>query len=131
MIVLDTSAAIELLLGLPLGPAVQRELEAVQWHIAAPQLLTVEVLQVLRRRVEKNFTRLAHAEEARTLLVDLNIRYYDHLPLTERIWQLRNSLTAYDATYVALAEALELPLLTCDARLGQAPGNSAQVTVLA
>ena len=125
MIVLDTSAAIELLLALPRSGRVQDELEQVEWQISAPQLLVVEVLQVLRRRVAAGTTTLNEADEARELLEDLNIRYFDHALLANRIWQLRDNLTAYDASYVALAELLKVPLLTSDARLAQAPGNHA------
>ena len=93
--------------------------------------MTIEVLQVLRRRVAAGFTPLERAEEARELLQDLNIRYFDHSFLTERIWQLRDNLTAYDASYVALAEALEAELLTSDARLASASGHNARVTLIA
>lgn len=125
MIVLDTSAAIELLLGLPLARYVQEHLERSEWQIAAPQLLEIEVLQVLRRRVAAGYTTLEDADEARQLMRDVNIRYFDHPVLAERIWQLRDNLTAYDAAYVALAELLDVPLLTSDARLANAPGHDA------
>lgn len=130
MIVLDASAAVELLLALPLSPRVQSELEGVEWQIAAPQLLEIEVLQVLRRRVDQGLSTVASAEEARDLLLDLNIRYYDHGPLADRIWELRENLTAYDACYVALAEALDLQLLTCDARLANSPGHHAEILLV-
>ena len=54
-----------------------------------------------------------------------------HHALLERIWQLRSNLTAYDAAYVALAEALRAPLLTCDRRLSAAPGNRARIELVA
>lgn len=125
MIVLDTSAAIELLLALPLSRKVQDRLQGADWQIAAPQLIVVEVLQILRRRVSAGLTSLNDAEEARQLLQELNIRYFDHSLLADRIWELRENLSAYDAAYVALAEALECELLTSDARLAGAPGNEA------
>lgn len=125
MIVLDTSTAIEVLLALPLSPAVQIELERHEWQIAAPQLLTIEVLQVLRRRVLAGHTDLASAEEALGLLRDLNVRFYDQSILNDRVWELRDNLTAYDASYVALSELLEVPLVTSGARLAQAPGHQA------
>ena len=130
MIVLDASAAVELLLALPLSPRVQSELEGVEWQMASPQLLEIEVLQVLRRRVNQGLSTVASAEEARDLLLDLNIRYYDHAPLADRIWELRENLTAYDACYVALAEALDLQLLTCDAALANAPGHNAEILLV-
>ena len=119
-----------MLLALPLSPRVQSELEDVEWQIAAPQLLEIEVLRVLRRRVNQGLSTVASAEEARDLLLDLNIRYYDHGPLADRIWELRVNLTAYDACYVALAEALDLQLLTCDAALANAPGHNAEILLV-
>lgn len=86
--------------------------------------------QVLRRRVTAGTTTLSEADEARGLLQDLNIRYFDHTVLAGRIWQLRDNLTAYDASYAALAEALEVPLLTSDARLAQAPGHDAHCVLV-
>jgi predicted nucleic acid-binding protein len=130
VIVLDTSAAIELLLGLPLSRRVQERVERAEWQIAASQLLEIEILQVLRRRVAAGLTTLEDADEARQLTRDLNVRYFDHAVLAERIWQLRENLTAYDAAYVALAEILEVPLLTSDARLANAPGHDAQCVLI-
>lgn len=131
MIVLDTSAAVELLLGLPLARRVATCLEEVEWRAAAPQLLHLEVIQVLRRRVAARYTTLADANEARSLMRDMNIRYYDHWPLEERVWELRDNLTAYDASYVALAEVLDAPLLTSDVRIAHAPGHGARCTLVA
>ena len=67
------------------------------------------------------------AADARTDFGDLAIVRYPHIALSERIWELRHNLTAYDAAYVALAEALDVPLVTCDRHLNQAPGHTADV----
>src|SRR3546814_667131 len=131
MIVLDTSAAVELPLNLPLARRVQDKLEDAEWIVHAPHLLTVEILQVLRRRVLAGITLLEDAEEARDLLGDLGIVYHDHVLLAERVWQLRENLTAYDAMYVALAEAVGGELVTTDARLANAPGHEASVALIA
>lgn len=72
----------------------------------------------------------AEAEEARTLLRWMRIRYLSHSALSDRVWELRDNLSSYDATYVALAERLGAELLTGDARLANAPGHHARVTVL-
>lgn len=130
MIVLDTSAAIELLLALPKATQVQDRLEQAQWQVAAPQLLLVEVLQVLRRRVASGVTELKDAEVARELLHDLSPHYFDHDLLGTRVWQLRDNLTAYDACYVALAELLDVELVTADAKLAAAPGHGARLVLL-
>ena len=129
MIVLDTSAAIELLLSLPKARQVQDCLEKAQWQVAAPQLLIVEVLQVLRRRVASEITELGDAVVAQELLRDLGPQYFDHELLGARVWELRDNLTAYDACYVALAELLDAELVTTDARLAAAPGHFARVVL--
>jgi predicted nucleic acid-binding protein len=130
VIILDTSAAVELLLSLPLSRKVQEQLNRVDWQIIAPQLLIVEVLQVLRRRVIAGYTSLPEADEARSLLSELNIRLYGHELFVDRIWELRDNMSAYDASYVALAEASELELLTSDRRLANAPGHDARITLI-
>lgn len=130
MIVLDTSAAVELLLALPLRDAVVAQLEAADWQIAAPQLLQIEVLQVLRRRVRGGLNDLIVAEAALSGLGELGVRVFDHAPLLNRIWQLRETVTAYDAAFIALAEGLDAPLLTTDARLAHAPGHRAAVRLI-
>ncbi len=70
------------------------------------------------------------SREALQDFAEIALLRYPHDILLERIWQLRNNLTAYDAAYVALAEALEAPLLTCDRKLASAPGHRARVEVL-
>lgn len=64
------------------------------------------------------------------LLVAFPMERYSHEPLVHRIWQLRGNLTAYDAAYVALAEALRAPLLTCDSKLAAAPGTKARIELV-
>ena len=130
MIVLDTSAAIELLLSLPLSRKVQDLLDEHDWVVAAPELLQIEVLQVLRRRVTSGVTSIDDAEDALNLLRDINVRYFNHEVLIDRVWELRSNLTAYDASYVALAELLDGNLVTSDARLAHAPGNNARILLV-
>lgn len=130
MIVLDASAAIELLLNLPLGRAVRDRVGTPDVALHAPQLLVVEVLQVLRRRVAAGTTTAAEAARAIELLDLIDVSLHDHRLLSPRIWALRGNLTAYDAAYVALAELLDAPLLTTDARLAGAPGNDARVELI-
>ena len=67
------------------------------------------------------------AEDARQDFHDLAIVRYPHQPLADRMWQLRDNLTAYDAAFLALAEMLDVPLVTCDARLAHSSGHRAQV----
>ncbi len=70
---------------------------------------------------------MSQADAIRADYRDLTIVRYPHPPLGERIWQLRDNLSAYDAAFVALSEALDVPLITCDARLTKAPGSTARV----
>ncbi|MGB4778568.1 type II toxin-antitoxin system VapC family toxin [Microbacterium sp.] len=130
MIVLDNSAAVELLLSLPAGADVRGQLDAAQWQIAAPQQLILEVRQVLRRRVAAGLSTIADADEALHLLDVLGVHFFDHESVAERVWQLRENLTAYDAAYVALAEAIGVPLVTTDSRLASAPGNNAEILLV-
>jgi len=94
------------------------------YPLVAPQLLPVEVANALRRAaargaVSQDVASLAHAD-----LMRLRVRLFSYAPLAERIWGLRGNLTAYDAWYVALAEALGAPLATLDRRLSKAKGPS-------
>lgn len=98
--------------------------------MTAPQLLDVEVAQVVRRQVLQGLLTEARALQAIQDMTDARIRRYAHKPLLTRIWNLRSNLTAYDAAYVALAENLGVPLLTRDAKIARAPGHSASVEVI-
>lgn len=127
MLVLDASAATELLLGTPLGRAVAARLEGEQGPLHAPHLLDVEVTSALRRLVHTRAVRLEEADEALANFALLPIARYAHVELLGRAWRLRATVSAYGAMYVALAEALAAPLLTCDARLAAAKGHAAEV----
>lgn len=130
MIVCDASAVLELLFGTAAGAEVARRLEAEGETLHAPHLVDVEVTQVLRRWVRREFISTDDAERARDDLRNLDVIRYPHPALLDRAWDLRDSLTAYDAVYIALAEALACPLVTCDARLARAHGHRARVEVI-
>ncbi len=89
--------------------------------LSAPDLLPIEVLSVLRRQLRLNTITSPQASLAVDDLMDLPIEIYPTKPLLGRAWDLRNNITAYDACYVSLAESLNCPLLTADARLARAP----------
>ncbi|MBW3611725.1 MAG: type II toxin-antitoxin system VapC family toxin [Actinobacteria bacterium] len=131
MIVLDASAAVELVLRLPLGGKVAQRLADPDEAVHAPHLLGVEVAQVVRRYVHRGELGAQRAVEALGDFADLDVVRHPHEPLLLRMWHLRDNLTAYDATYVALAEALDAPLLTLDAGLANAPGHDARVELVA
>ncbi len=92
-----------------------------------PHLLDVEVLNVLRHQTLRGVLAEERGATALQDLENINMTRYPHAPLLGRIWNLRKNVTAYDAAYVALAEALDAPLVTRDARLAQAPGHRAMV----
>ena len=126
MIVIDASAMVEALIGREVSDEL---LDALTGEIHAPCLLDVEVLSVLRglllgRRIDS-----AAAEEARRGHFAFSMTRHEIGPLADRIWQLRHQYTSYDASYIALAEALEAPLYTCDAKLDSG-GHDAQVVVV-
>lgn len=130
MIVVDASAVLETLLRTPASTAVESWLFAPSQTLHAPHLLDVEVAQVVRRYAAN---REIDAERGRTALADLAdfpLHRYPHDFLLPRVWDLRNNLTAYDAMYVALAEALDAPLLTRDKRLAAAPGHHARIELV-
>jgi predicted nucleic acid-binding protein len=96
----------------------------------ARHLLDVEVAQVFRRHVAQGAITASRAEEALQDLLDLRLLRYPHGLLLPRAWELRDNLTAYDAVYVALAEALDATLLTCDRKLASAPGHHARIEII-
>lgn len=129
MIVLDASAAIEWLLQSPAGTRIAKRIFSLSQSLHAPQLLDVEVAQVLRRYVRKKTISEQRGGEALEDLGDLPLNRYPHDLLLPRAWELRATLTAYDAVYVALAELLDAPLLTCAKKIAFASGHHASVEV--
>ncbi len=130
MIVLDASAVVEWLLDLPLAPEVTARLARDDQTLHAPHLLSVEVAQVVRRYVAAGDMSAERGAQALTDLADLDVFHHPHEPLLPTIWRLRSNLTAYDAAYVALALALDAPLVTLDARIAAAPVHVATVDVI-
>ena len=130
MIVVDASAIIEVLLRTPAAAAVDARLFEPGETLLAPHLLDVEVAQVVRRYVANGDVDADRGREALDDLAALRLRRYPHDLLLPRIWALRHNLTAYDAAYVALAEALDAPLLTRDRRLAAAAGVSARIELI-
>lgn len=98
--------------------------------LAAPELIDLEVTSVLRRLTASGSLEGRRADLALRDLVEFPVRRASHQPLLVRCWQLRHAVTPYDAAYVALAEALDVTLLTADARLARAPGITCPVDLL-
>ncbi|MDQ3677186.1 MAG: PIN domain-containing protein [Actinomycetota bacterium] len=125
MIVLDASAAVLALLN---DGDARRSLATDT--VAVPHLADPEVVHALRAQVLRGNVGADHARMAVARWARLGLRRFTVVGLLARIWGLRDNLTAYDATYVALAEALECELVTADVRLAQAPGPRCAITVV-
>lgn len=127
MIVLDASAAVDWLLQTSSGHRIEQRIYARSETLHAPQVLDLEVTQVLRRLTQQGIISGTRADEAVRDLMDLRVTRYPHLVLLPRIWQLRHNFSAYDAAYIVLSEKLDAPLLTRDGRLGSASGHGATI----
>ena len=99
-------------------------------ELAAPELIDLEVVSVLRRQLSVGRLDARRAGLALDDLLELPIRRVSHRALLRGCWQLRDNLSVYDAAYVALAEALDTLLLTADTRLARAPGVECAIEVL-
>jgi predicted nucleic acid-binding protein len=128
--VLDASALVEMLLDTPAGRRVSILLENPGLAIHAPHLVDVEVISVLRRFTRERVIDEGRAETAIADLLALDLQRHSHEGLLERCWSLRKNMSAYDAMYVALAEALDAALITCDARLVRAPGTKVRIEIV-
>jgi predicted nucleic acid-binding protein len=130
LIVVDASAIIEILLQTSRAPRLmERALDPAE-KLHAPHLLDIEVAHVLRRLVLQKQITASRGEEALDDLSKLVIERHAHETLMMRIWQLRDSVTCYDAAYVSLAEAMQAPLLTCDGKLAGAHGHWATIELI-
>ncbi|HUY38466.1 MAG TPA: type II toxin-antitoxin system VapC family toxin [Candidatus Binataceae bacterium] len=130
MIVLDASAAFEWLLETPTGARVDERIFSRGASLHAPHLIDVEVAQVLRRYAALGIVTASRARGALQDLIDLPLIRYAHDLFLPRIWELRENFTAYDAAYVALAETLGAPLVTCDRKVASASLHHARVEVI-
>ncbi len=131
MIVVDASCLLELLLN---SPRAIRILEVLNDHadeIFAPSLIDVEVCHVLRRYVLLKVVSAQRGKEAVEELAEFPLERFPPAVLLSRMWQLRTNLTAYDAAYVALAEALDAVLITCDKKLASTTRHRATIEFVA
>jgi predicted nucleic acid-binding protein len=127
--VADASAVVEALSGA--GASGERARELLRRPIAAPHLLDLEVSSALRRAARRGDLDPERAGAAILGLATLpRVRRYSHLPLLPRIWELRDNISTYDASYVALAEALGIPLVTADRRLARAAEHYCAVVLV-
>lgn len=118
MLVLDASALLDALVAERPEPDLLARLASDQ--AAAPHLIDLEVLHALRRLERQGDLSADRAADARADFADVSVIRFPHQHLADRIWELRGNLSAYDGAYVALAEALGCPLITCDVGLARA-----------
>jgi predicted nucleic acid-binding protein len=127
MIVLDASVVVELLTNGVLADSIRDELSARDEAFLVPHLIDVEVVSAIRRLVTGQRIDAHRSGQFLTGLAALPAERYSHTPLIGRIWELRHNFTAYDAAYIALAEATNSVLYTCDEKLRK--GHRARVVV--
>ena len=127
---LDASAIVELLLDTAAGRRVAILLEDPALGVHVPHLVDVEVTSALRRITRSGDIDAGEAEAALDDLRALDLHRHSHEALLDRAWTLRESVSTYDAMYIALAEALEATLVTCDARLHRVKGVNARMELV-
>ena len=128
MIVLDSSAAIDYLLGAkPLDAWVEDQLDAAAWNLHATYAIDLEVFAVVRARVLRGSMSSRRGRTTLDALAQLPICRYPFDHLLDRMWALRDHVSSRDASFVALAEALKVPLVTTDLRLSRAHGLRATI----
>jgi predicted nucleic acid-binding protein len=130
VIVVDASAALEVLLQTPAAPRIEAHLFAPGETLHTPHLLDLEVVHVLRRYEAARLIDAQRGQEALDDLAAWPLTRYPHDLFLVRIWALRHNLTAYDAAYVALAETLQVTLVTCDMRMAASVGHRATIALV-
>lgn len=127
MIVVDSSAILEIILDEEASTRLRDRVFGERRKIVAPHLIDLEISQVLRRHAANGSMTAAAASEALEDWLFLPVLRMGHAPLLKRIFELRANATAYGAAYLALAEALNAPLITHDRKLSRVPGHRARV----
>lgn len=130
VIVVDSSIVLEVLLRTDSAPEIEHRIFSRKETLHAPHLIDLEVAQVIRRYTAAGNMTSGRGLEAILDFLDFPITRYSHEIFLTRIWQLRGSMTSYDAAYVTLSEALSAPLLTKDARLATSSGHRARIVLV-
>jgi|ERR1700733_1934351 len=127
MIVLDASVVVELLTNGALADSIRSDLSGRDESFVVPHLIDVEVVSAIRRLAAGQRIDAHRSDQFLTELAALPAERYPHTPLVGRMWELRHSFTAYDAAYIALAEAMNAVLYTSDQKLCR--GHRARVVL--
>jgi predicted nucleic acid-binding protein len=127
VIVVDSSVILEVLLRTKSSQTIEKKIFSRGQTLHAPHLIDIEIAQVIRRYTSAGEITPERGSQAIEDLMDFRISRYSHDILLPRIWDLRKNMTAYDAAYVALAEIMDSPLLTRDAKLARSPGSNAKI----
>ncbi len=121
---------VELLLRTEKGERVAVRLAQDRGPFLAPHLVDLEVLQALRGILRTGRIGLAQADAMLAAFAQFPLQRLPHDVLRPRVWELRENLTVYDASYVVIAELLGRPLVTCDGPLSRAPGHGAMIELV-
>jgi predicted nucleic acid-binding protein len=114
----------------PTGLKVGQRIVAQAEPIHAPHLIDIEVAHSIRRHVRLGSVTEKRGQQALWDLLHAPCIRHEHYPFLQRLWQLRDNVSPYDAVYIALAEFLGARLLTCDGKLAGAPGHGASMELI-
>jgi predicted nucleic acid-binding protein len=126
-VVIDACALVETFVGAAPDPDLRKRVRASALY--APEVLALEVLDVLHRLVRRGLVDEQQADRVVHWLTQAPIAEHTHRPLIPRIWELRHSIRPYDGAYIAVAEELDLPLVTCDAKLAGSNSHTAEIEI--
>jgi predicted nucleic acid-binding protein len=130
MMVLDASAALEMLLNASSAATLRDRVTSRHERVHVPHLIDLEILQVFRRFISRGAFDVPAAQAAMFEWGQLKLYRVAHIEFLDRILELRDNFTAYDAAYIALAEALDAPLVTHDAKFARTKGHNARVELI-
>lgn len=129
MIVIDASALVDVIMGWRSEAIKERLRDAAIVHV--PVTIDAELLHALRKHALAGVVGVQHSNAALEMLGGTTLSRHSVQPFAPRMWSLRHNVTTYDAAYVALAESLDIPLLTRDARLSRSSGHTARIEYIA